>query len=133
MNHFAKTFFADTDKFYSYETETLSPYFYEKLEEVSPERRARVERVRNDAVKAELLAAELVRNYALKTVFGIENPEIEKTEFEKPYIKGAENCKAWEVKEWLLKLAIPEHALGWTFLVCPIAGFAVAGLATLIG
>ena len=51
----------------------------------------------------------------------------------KPYIKGAENCKAWEVKEWLLKLAIPEHALGWTFLVCPIAGFAVAGLATLIG
>ena len=51
----------------------------------------------------------------------------------KPYSKGAENCKAWEVKEWLLKLAIPEHALGWTFLVCPIAGFAVAGLATLIG
>ena len=38
-----------------------------------------------------------------------------------------------KVKEWLLKLAIPEHALGWTFLVCPIAGFAVAGLATLLG
>lgn len=51
----------------------------------------------------------------------------------KPYIKGAEDCKAWEVKEWLLKLAIPEHALGWTFLVCPIAGFVVAGLATLLG
>ena len=31
----------------------------------------------------------------------------------KPYIKGAEHCKAWEVKEWLIKLAIPEHALGW--------------------
>ena len=51
----------------------------------------------------------------------------------KPDIKGAEDCKAWEVKEWLLKLAIPEHALGWTFLVCPIAGFVVAGLATLLG
>ncbi len=51
----------------------------------------------------------------------------------RPYIKGEENCKAWEVKEWLLKLAIPEHVLGWTFLVCPIAGFVVAGLATLLG
>lgn len=47
-------------------------------------------------------------------------------------IKGAEHCKAWERKEWLLKLAIPEHALGWTFLVCPIAGIVVAGLGTLI-
>ncbi len=51
----------------------------------------------------------------------------------KPYIKGADNCKAWEVKEWLLKLAIPEHALGWTFLVCPIAGLIVAGIGTLLG
>ena len=51
----------------------------------------------------------------------------------KPYIKGAENCKAWEVKEWLLKLAIPEHALGWTFLVCPIAGLIVAGTGLLLG
>jgi hypothetical protein len=47
-------------------------------------------------------------------------------------IKGAEHCKVWERKEWLLKLAIPEHALGWTFLVCPIAGLAVAGIATLL-
>ena len=47
-------------------------------------------------------------------------------------IKGAEHCKAWERKEWLLKLAIPEHALGWTFLVCPIAGMIVAGSGTLI-
>ena len=47
-------------------------------------------------------------------------------------IKGAEECKAWERKEWLLKLAIPEHALGWTFLVCPIAGLAVAGVAALL-
>ena len=51
----------------------------------------------------------------------------------KPYIRGAENCKAWERKEWLLKLAIPEHALGWTFLVCPIAGLTVAGIAAALG
>ena len=47
-------------------------------------------------------------------------------------IKGAEHCGAWERKEWLLKLAIPEHALGWTFLVCPIAGLIVAGIAVLL-
>lgn len=47
-------------------------------------------------------------------------------------IKGAEHCKAWEQKEWLLKLAIPEHALGWTFLVCPIAGLIVAGIAAFL-
>ena len=46
-------------------------------------------------------------------------------------IKGAEHCKAWDRKEWLMKLAIPEHALGWTFLVCPIAGLIVAGIAVL--
>ena len=51
----------------------------------------------------------------------------------KPYIKGAEHCKAWEIKEWLIKLAIPEHVLGWTFLVCPIAGLIVAGLGILLG
>ena len=88
MNHFAKTFFADTDKFYDRTKGELTPYFYEMLPKVSEDRRARVERVRTDSVKAELLAAELVRDYALKTVFGIENPEIEKNEFEKPYIKG---------------------------------------------
>lgn len=47
-------------------------------------------------------------------------------------IKGAEHCKAWERKEWLLKLAIPEHALVWTFLVCPIAGLVVAGIVALL-
>lgn len=47
-------------------------------------------------------------------------------------IKGAEQCRAWERKEWLMKLAIPEHALGWTFLVCPIAGLVVAGIAALL-
>ena len=48
-------------------------------------------------------------------------------------IKGADHCKAWERKEWLKKLAIPEQALGWTFLVCPIAGLLVAGIASLLG
>ena len=88
MSHFAKTFFADTDKFYDREKGELKPYFYEMLPHVSEDRRARVERVRNDSSKAELLAAELVRDYALKTVFGIEKPEIEKNEYEKPYLKG---------------------------------------------
>ena len=36
-------------------------------------------------------------------------------------------------KEWLLKLAVPEHCLGWTFLVCPIAGLIVARIGLLIG
>ncbi len=48
-------------------------------------------------------------------------------------IKGAEHCKAWERKEWLLKLAIPEHYIMWTFLVCPIAGLITAGIGMLIG
>ena len=48
-------------------------------------------------------------------------------------IKGAEHCRAWERKKWLLKLAVPEHCLGWTFLVCPIAGLIVAGIGMLIG
>ena len=46
----------------------------------------------------------------------------------KPFIKGAEHCKAWERMEWLKTLAIPEHGLLWTLIVCPIAGLAVAGL-----
>ena len=88
MNYFAKTFFADTDKFYDEEKGELTEYFYEKLPTVSEERRARVERVRSDSMKAELLAAEIVRDYALKTVFGIENPEIEIGELGKPMLKG---------------------------------------------
>ena len=47
-------------------------------------------------------------------------------------IKGAEQCKAWERKEWLLKLAIPEHLVGWTLLVCPIAGLITAGIGSLL-
>ena len=51
----------------------------------------------------------------------------------KPYVKGAEHCKAWERWEWLKTLAIPEHGLLWTLIVCPIAGLAVAGICALLG
>jgi 4'-phosphopantetheinyl transferase len=88
MSHFAKTFFADTDKFYNTATGELTPYFYEKMPCVSEQRCARIEKARIDAKKAELLAAELLRDYALNEVFGIEAPETELNEFEKPYLKG---------------------------------------------
>ena len=48
-------------------------------------------------------------------------------------IKGAEDCKAWGRWEWLKTLAIPEHGLVWTLLVCPIAGLAVTGIASIFG
>lgn len=48
-------------------------------------------------------------------------------------IKGAERCKAWERREWLIRLAIPEHGLLWTFVVCPVAGVFVAGINCLLG
>ena len=47
-------------------------------------------------------------------------------------IRGAEHCRAWERKEWLLKLAIPEHGLIWPLVMCPIAGLAVAGIGSLL-
>ena len=47
-------------------------------------------------------------------------------------IRGAEHCRAWERKEWLMTLAIPEHGLGWTLLACPFAGLAVAGIGCLM-
>ena len=47
-------------------------------------------------------------------------------------IKGAAHCKAWERREWLMKLAIPEHGLLWTLLVCPMAGLIVAGIGALL-
>ena len=47
-------------------------------------------------------------------------------------IKGAEDCKAWGRWEWLKTLAIPEHGLVWTLLICPIAGLAVTGIASIL-
>lgn len=43
-------------------------------------------------------------------------------------IKGAEHCKAWERKEWLMKLAVPEHGIVWPLFMCPVAGLIVAGI-----
>ncbi len=51
----------------------------------------------------------------------------------KPFIKGAENCKAWERKEWLLKLGIPEHAIVWPVFFCPVAALIVTGIGVLMG
>ena len=91
MSHFAKTFFTDTDKFYDAENDILLPFFYEKLSEVSDVRRARVERVRSNISKAELLTAGLLRNYALCEVFGIEKAEIIIGEHGKPSLVGETN------------------------------------------
>ena len=48
-------------------------------------------------------------------------------------IKGAEGCKGWERKEWMKTLAIPEHGLMWTLVMCPLAGLFVAGIGLLTG
>ena len=48
-------------------------------------------------------------------------------------IKDAEHCRAWERREWLWKLAIPEHGLLWPLIVCPAAGLSVAGINCLLG
>jgi len=36
----------------------------------------------------------------------------------------------WSLKNVLKKHTLPEHALQWTFIVCPVIGFVVAGLAS---
>ncbi len=88
MAYFAKTFFTNTDRFYDAESDTLLPCFFEKLGEVSETRRARVERVRSNISKAELLVAELLRDYALKEVFGIDKPDIIIGENGKPHLSS---------------------------------------------
>ena len=50
----------------------------------------------------------------------------------KHMIKGAQDCASWQRKQWLMKLAIPEHGLVWPLLMCPLAGLLVAGLGSLI-
>ena len=49
----------------------------------------------------------------------------------KDMIKGAENCKAWKLKEWM-KAALPEHLIIWPLTFCPIAGLIVAGIVRLL-
>ncbi len=47
---------------------------------------------------------------------------------DKIMIPGTEHCKAWETKEWMKTLAIPEHWILWPFIACPMFGFIVAGI-----
>ena len=47
-------------------------------------------------------------------------------------IRGAEYCRAWDRKEWMLKLAIPEHCVMWPLVMCPVAGLAVAGIGSIL-
>ncbi|WP_167958737.1 hypothetical protein [Anaerosporobacter faecicola] len=51
---------------------------------------------------------------------------------DKIMITGTEHCKAWETKEWMKTLAIPEHWILWPFLVCPLVGFICSVVGTLI-
>ena len=51
---------------------------------------------------------------------------------DKIMIPGTEHCRAWETKEWMKTLAIPEHLIGWPFVVCPLVGLIVVGSGTWI-
>ncbi len=51
---------------------------------------------------------------------------------DKTMIPGMEHCKAWNTREWMLTLAIPEHLLGWPLILCPLVGVICAGVGTLI-
>lgn len=88
MEHFAKIFFASIESFYDKESDTLKELFFEKLEKATEKRRTRVERVRDNLSKAELLMAEVLRDYAIKSVFGIEEPNITLGKDGKPLLTG---------------------------------------------
>lgn len=51
---------------------------------------------------------------------------------DKVMIKGTEHCKGWARKEWLLKLALPNHFILWPVVMCPLCGFVSAGIGVLI-
>lgn len=91
MEHFAKTFFAYTNSLYNTENNELLKDFYNNLACVSKERRTRIERVRNNETKAELLMSALLRDYALYTVFDLKNPDISIGDNGKPFLKGSDN------------------------------------------
>lgn len=48
-------------------------------------------------------------------------------------IPGTEHCAAWNTKQWMLTLAIPEHCILWPLVVCPLAGLLCAGVGGLLG
>ncbi|MDO5424622.1 MAG: hypothetical protein Q4F41_12930 [Eubacteriales bacterium] len=47
-------------------------------------------------------------------------------------IPGTEHCEAWNLKKWMLTLALPEHVIAWPLIMCPLAGLICAGLGGLI-
>ncbi|MCM1100023.1 MAG: hypothetical protein NC079_04830 [Clostridium sp.] len=47
-------------------------------------------------------------------------------------IPGTEQCEAWNLKKWMLTLAIPEHCVMWPLVVCPLTGLICAGIGALI-
>ena len=51
---------------------------------------------------------------------------------DKIMIKGTEQCKAWEDKEWMMTLGIPEHILMWPLIVCPLVGLICGGVGMLL-
>lgn len=48
-------------------------------------------------------------------------------------ILGTENHLDYQLKNWLKKLAIPEHFLGWPFVMAPLVSFIQAALGLLCG
>ena len=47
-------------------------------------------------------------------------------------IPGTEHCEAWNLKPWMLTLALPEHCIAWPIIVGPITGLICAGIGSLI-
>lgn len=47
-------------------------------------------------------------------------------------IPGTEHCEAWNLKKWMLTLALPEHCIMWPLIVCPLTGLICAGIGKLI-
>ena len=47
-------------------------------------------------------------------------------------IPGTEHCKAWETKNWMKTLGIPEHLVIWPLVFCPLVGLIVAGISSLV-
>lgn len=37
-------------------------------------------------------------------------------------ISGTERCSAWQTKNWMISLGLPEHLILWPLVVCPLVG-----------
>lgn len=42
-------------------------------------------------------------------------------------VPGTEEHPGYRLKNWMLRLALPEHFLGWPLVICPIFGLVQAG------